>query len=226
MGSFVDTVFAVGMKLIYEPSRNETLRRVVTALSDCSGVAFLPEEPEALDDPEVQDVTLIHPSYTAANGFPNSWISVSVGSYPESRLGAVFVNILLAEVEDQVEAEWSAGELIFRRLVSEMKPLLGFMTVWVVDDDDDDPMFPSEKPLDGSVLPREFTPLTYFSGPDRDESLRRRLEALTVPVSRPLDSGWLVQAVDRPHDQPQAAFLDELRVLTDRPISYRRPGPD
>lgn len=162
-------------------------------------------------------VSLLHPDFTPAKGYPASWISLASAALDKTHTDLVIVGFSLGKDDEQLDHGWTVGLELSTLLVAALGAGLAFLNGGAIDDERS--VFPADRSID---RPETITPWTYFGKAMLDASLRTTLEALPAFRSEPLGEGWQIQSVERLTDTPPPALLAALENL-DPPIAYLGP---
>lgn len=164
-------------------------------------------------------ITLNHPDFLPASGYPASSISLASGAIRKIAADFVMLGLSLGKDGEQLDHGWRAGLAFAPLLASELGAGLAFMNGGAIDDERS--VFPPDRSI--GELPGTFTPWIFLGERMLSEDRRARLKALSACQSKPLGAGWQVQAVRKLTDEPSPAFLTELEHIGDDPITYLGP---
>lgn len=205
-------------------SLDDLLRKVAAALASGDGAQYAARGKRSQSflkgEISTRRITLNHPDFTEATGYPDSWLSLAADRYGTGQ-SVIFVGIQIGHPGEQLDVEWKLGLSLMTRLVIELSPLFACMNGKLLDLER--VILPHQEALQSSPLPLCFTPWTYFDLGELTADIKKRLALLPAPFTAPLARGWVVQALEKIDDPVRPEFLSALAELNDPPIRYIQP---
>lgn len=229
----VDPDFIVRAMLVFPPfdlaRKVETLRQAILALGTYENENFVGRTTnsqrivEGADPGRDVSVTLSHPVLARQSDDYKGWIGISVMDDGPRKPTYVFLSINVGTHASQIDLQWRVGVALVPRLVTELRPDLGFMNGKRVEDERYDPL-PTPVELRRSGLPGAVTPWTYISGQRADDNeVGKALQHLPVARSSKLADGHQLLVLERLQDSPPPTLLDALAELQMRYIPPQVP---
>lgn len=151
---------------------------------------------------------LRHSVFSPANGYPDSWVSLSIARSDTAERAIVGVGMHLGNTSEQVDVEWETGLEVLRSLTKAIPCELAFLNGRPVDVERS--VLPNEKSYAAGGVPALFTPWTYVSGERLRAARLLKSTDLGAYAAASWADGCAIQAVKHLQDAPSEAFLDAL----------------